>query len=120
MNLLDMMGDSAPPAPKTPTRRSAPARALPAARWAGIYTPRPVRPMWRNGQPVTGSDIGYVVHRAGDLRWLTHAYTADGQQVGRWFRWSDSPEGWMWICIDPQDLTGINALPDTPPAEGRA
>lgn len=119
MNLLDLMGD-ATPTPVQPARSAPSRRPSPGPVFARRYTPRPVRPMWRNGAPVPGSDVGYVPHQPGDLRWLTHAYAADGQPLGRWFRWSDSPHGWMWICIDPRDLTGINILPDTPPTEGQA
>lgn len=111
MNLLDLMG--APPAPAPVKPAAAPAQ--PSAR---AYTSRTIRPMWRNGAPVPGSDKGYVPPRLGDLRWLVHAYQ-DGTSLGRWYRWSEAKDCQMWICIDPADATGINAHPDTPPT-GRA
>jgi hypothetical protein len=112
MNLLDLMGAPAEPAPKPQAKPSFPPAAL-----GKPYTARKIRPMWRNGAPVPGSDVGYVPHIDGDLRWLVHAY-AQGEPLGRWFRWS-GPKA-MWTCIDPADATGINAHPDTPPTGSAA
>lgn len=68
------------------------------------------KPAWRGGQPLPGSDVGFVAPAHGDLRWLAHCLK---RTWGRWYRW-DGGEG-AWCCIDPADSTGINAKPDTPP-----
>ena len=123
MNLLDLMNDPKPTTPAQP-RPVAPSQSVPASAPQSKphsvrgYTPRPVRPMWRNGAPVSGSNEGFVPHQIGDLRWLIHRYE-NGEPLGRWHSWQDSPHGLMWVCIDPSDTTGINAHPDSPPT-GRA
>lgn len=122
MNLLDLMGDPKPAPPSQPIPTSAPnpkpaAPPQPKPESTRGYTPRPVRPMWRDGRPVPGSNGGFVHHQIGDLRWLIHRYE-NGQPLGRWHRWQDTAHGLMWVCIDPADATGINAQPDTPPKGG--
>ncbi len=75
--------------------------------------PRPApRPIWRNGQPVPGSDTGRVTEEEGDQRWLTTAF--DGQRWrGAWFRWDTQKA--QWVIIDPDNRLCINHLPDQPP-----
>ncbi|NKI99625.1 hypothetical protein [Novosphingobium sp. SG707] len=107
MNLLDLMGAPVDPAPQPPTKPA----AVPA-NLGKPYTARKIRPMWRNGATVPGSDVGYVPHFDGDLRWLVHCYV-QGEPLGRWYRWHGKKA--QWICIDPADATGINDYPDTPP-----
>jgi hypothetical protein len=68
------------------------------------------KPAWRMGRRLPGSDVHFVAPLHGDRRWLGHC---PKRTWGRWYRW-DAGEA-AWCCIDPDDSTGINAKPDTPP-----
>ena len=116
-SLLDLMEGrpAAAPAPRAQPPSGAVGKVN-TPRAAPAFTSRPVRPMWRNGRPLPGSETGYVPHQNDDLRWLTHGY-AHGQPLGRWFRW-DARKA-MFVCLDPQDTTGINQHPDTPPTSAK-
>lgn len=87
MNLLDLMGAPPAPAPVKPA-------AVPAQPSARAYTPRGIRPMWRNGAPVPGSDKGYVPHRLGDLRWIAPCRT----QLERPGDYPAYPDQWAKIA----------------------
>ncbi len=69
----------------------------------------PPRPTWRGGVALTA----YSRAQEGDLQWLAHDYR-DPRRGGRWFRYDARDQ--ILRCLDPLDRTGVNLLPDQPPA----
>ena len=68
----------------------------------------PPKPIWRNGVPDPARPW-----QEGDLQWLADDYR-DHRLGGKWFRFD--ARDCIWRCIDPFHQTGINRLPDQPPA----
>ncbi len=71
------------------------------------------RPVWRDGAIVTHEARPW---REGDLQFLWNDYR-EARAGGKWFRFDVRDS--IWRCLDPFRHTGINRLPDQPPALDR-